>query len=87
MNRLPLIMSWIATGWLPFLVGLYLGHKQEYLLSIIFYFISVNGFKQTYDYLKQKNIYDYLKGRLVEQEKIIQTKQKEIEWLKKYYDL
>lgn len=74
MDRSLLILSFLATGLLPFGLGAYLAYKGDYYLSVGCFFIAIAGFQQIYQFLK---IIDNLSIQIMDQQKAFDTQREQ----------
>lgn len=68
MERLFLALSFMMTGCFPLLFGLYLAHRGDYLISVGCLLTSVCGFQQVYHTLKNRELFESLNKKILEQQ-------------------
>lgn len=77
MERLPLIISFLMTGFLPLFFGVYLAQRQDYFLSVGCFFISLCGFQQIYHTLKVQELFGLFKDKINEQAQQLEDQKEE----------
>lgn len=77
MERLFVVLSFVMTGLFPLFCGLYLALKSEYFVSIGCLLTSVCGFQQVYHNLKNKELFEILNKKILEQQVELESCQEE----------
>lgn len=86
-------MSFITIGWFPFILGMYLTYREEYVLAVGCFLISFCGFRHVCEAIKNREKFKGLESRLGRQQyelsktkRLIEQRDKEIYILKNYDD-
>lgn len=77
MERLFVVLSFVMTGLFPLFFGLYLAHRGDYFVSVGCFLTSVCGFQQVYHNLKNRELFEALSKKILEQRVELESCQEE----------
>jgi hypothetical protein len=89
MERLFLNLSFVAMGWIPFLIGGVLVVREDYIVGGICFLMAVSGFRQMVietQAINNKKQLEYQQRQLVNLSQQLEIKRKELERLRNYYE-
>jgi hypothetical protein len=51
-----LFFNWIALGWTPLILGVYLVIKEDYTIAVVCFLVSCVGFRQILDSIRHQEL-------------------------------